>query len=265
MNKLYTEGLLDPEFATIDDATEKSNFLTGRSGVTFAYGSAVESWRKQAEETTEGFKIMGFAPLTGEEGKLSRSGFAVVKNKYGAGFITTDCEYPELAAQLLDYGYSEEGHLFFNFGTEGTSYEMVDGKPVFTDLVKKNPDGWNFNQAAAAYAHGGQIGPFVQCLDYSMGSWSLDEAKATSIANFGNHDFANYMLLGTAMPSEHLDEYNKILAEINTFFSEIQVEYITGQRSLDNFEKDYLETLKSLKVDRLIELQQRAYDAYMAE
>ena len=47
----------------------------------------------------------------------------------------------EVVARLLDYAYSEAGATLYNFGTEGESYTVVDGQPVYTDLVLNNPDG----------------------------------------------------------------------------------------------------------------------------
>ena len=42
------------------------------------------------------------------------------------------------------------------------------------------------------------------------------------------------------------------------------IKYITGLESLDTFETEYLETLKSMGVDRAIELQQEALDDFNA-
>ena len=54
----------------------------------------------------------------------------------GAGAcITTVNEYPELTTQYLDYGYSEEGKILHNFGKEGETFTLVNGKPTYTDLI----------------------------------------------------------------------------------------------------------------------------------
>ena len=41
--------------------------------------------------------------------------------------------------QLLDYAYSYDGHILFNFGVEGVSFNWVNGLPKYTDVVMKNP------------------------------------------------------------------------------------------------------------------------------
>ncbi|QGQ99009.1 hypothetical protein EHS13_31105 [Paenibacillus psychroresistens] len=52
--------------------------------------------------------------------------------------ISPKSKNPELAVQLLDYGYSEEGKKFFNFGAEGVGHTMVGDYPTYTDTIKSN-------------------------------------------------------------------------------------------------------------------------------
>lgn len=42
--------------------------------------------------------------------------------------ITSKCKNVEIAVRYLDYGFSEKGHMTYNFGCEGVSYEMKDGQ-----------------------------------------------------------------------------------------------------------------------------------------
>ena len=42
------------------------------------------------------------------------------------------------------------------------------------------------------------------------------------------------------------------------------VKYITGEYSFDNYETDFVEALKGMNADRLVELYQDAYDNYAA-
>ena len=62
--------------------------------------------------------------------------------------------------------------MLYNFGIEGESYEMQDGKPVYTDLVLNNPDGLTANQALSEYS-GLAVGngPFVR--DRRLPSFSI--------------------------------------------------------------------------------------------
>ena len=52
--------------------------------------------------------------------------------------------------------------------------------------------------------------------------------------------------------------------DIDTFLDEMTVKYITGEYSFDNYETDFVEALKGMNADRLVELYQDAYDNYAA-
>ena len=56
--------------------------------------------------------------------------------------LSAQCRDVEAAARLLDYGYSQEGHMLYNFGIEGVSYTMEDGYPRYTELITNNPQGY---------------------------------------------------------------------------------------------------------------------------
>ena len=66
--------------------------------------------------------------------------------------ISTQCEDLETAGRWIDYWYTEEGSMTANYGQEGLTYVYNDeGKPVWTDLIKNNPDGLSVNNAIAYY------------------------------------------------------------------------------------------------------------------
>ena len=51
-------------------------------------------------------------------------------------YITTSCEKPELAAQWLDYLYTDEGARYLWYGIEGETYEFDENnEPQFTEMV----------------------------------------------------------------------------------------------------------------------------------
>ena len=60
-------------------------------------------------------------------------------------------KHPELVAEFLNYGYTEEGHMLYNFGIENISYVMEDGYPRYTELITNNPDGLTMQYAMSQY------------------------------------------------------------------------------------------------------------------
>ena len=66
----------------------------------------------------------------------------------------------------IDYAYSNEGNLLYNFGVEGLTYNMVNGYPKYTDLIMKNPDGLPVATAMAKHILGSQNWALVQDIRY---------------------------------------------------------------------------------------------------
>src|SRR5690606_30209797 len=80
--------------------------------------------------------------------------------------ITTSAKNPEEIVKWLDFAYSEEGHMLFNFGIEGVTYEMIDGYPTYTKEITDNPDGLPMTQALGKYVRASYSGPFIQDKGY---------------------------------------------------------------------------------------------------
>ncbi|WMT42546.1 extracellular solute-binding protein [Paenibacillus sp. D2_2] len=70
-------------------------------------------------------------------------------------FITKDCKNPQKAMEFLTYLVSEYGDTVMNYGREGETYTMVDGKPVLNaDLLKfKQTDPAGFEKEIGLTTH----------------------------------------------------------------------------------------------------------------
>lgn len=264
LHKLYEEGLLDPEYATLDKATAKANLLTGRSGATTgAVGGGIGSYMNEMQDDPK-FNLTGVPSLVAKKGDTPKMALAstAVSNVFAC--VLKSCKNPEIAAKFLNYGYTEEGINFWNFGIEGVSYNMVDGYPTYTDLIMKNPDGWSVQQAMAAYSFGYSGAISIQQDEY-MEQYSALPGQKKALEMWTKADIDTYQLPPVTISTEDNDEYSRINSEVWTYYEQMLVAYINGTKSLDDFESEYLGTLKNLNVDRMIEIMQKAYDEYMAK
>lgn len=260
LNKLYTEGLLDPNFATIDQATVTSNMLTGKSGASAgACGSVLGTWLNTNKDI-EDYSLAGTKNLVAKKGDTPMYGHYNTDVVGGTTVITGSCKDKEAAARFLNYGYTEEGHMLYNFGIEGESYEMVDGKPVYTDLVMNNPDGLTIQKALSEYQLAYGNGPFVQDKDYLLQYYNTDEQK-DALNAWADNNAKDYKLPRISINSDDVGEYSSLISDIKTYRDEMTIKFIRGTESLDNYDK-YLDTLKSMGADRLIEIVQNAVDEY---
>lgn len=262
LNRWYDEGLLDNNFMGLDTKMMDSAILNGGSGATVgSVGSGIGKW--MAAATEEGYELAAAPyPVLNEGEKAMYSARQNAAPGFGAA-ITTQCENPELAMQFLDYFYSEEGSMLLNFGIEGESYEMIDGYPTYTDLITKNPEGKSMAAMLGQYARSATQAPFVQDKRYMEQYAALPQQK-NAIEVWGNTDAADHILPPLAPSTEESSELATILSEVNTFVDEYTIKFVAGQISFGEWD-NYIAQLKTLKIDRAIEIYQNAYDAFSAK
>ena len=260
LHKLYKEGLLDPNFATVDQQTVTSNMLTGKSGVSAgACGSILGTWLT-TNKNVDNYSLVGIKNLVANKGETPMFGHYNTDVVGGVTVISTECEDREAAANYLNYGYTDEGHMLYNFGIEGKSYEMVEGKPIFTDLVMNNPDGLTIQQALSEYQLAYGNGPFVQDKDYLLQYYNTDEQKE-ALSKWSDNNAKNYKLPRITIGAEEVGEYSSLFSDIKTYRDEMTIKFVVGSEPLENFDK-YLNTLNSMGIERLTQIIQNAVNEY---
>ncbi len=258
----YADGLLDKDIATVDSKVLDANITSGTTGATWGLaGGGIGKWQPLLAEKNPKSTMVGtkYPVLTkGTTAKFGQRDYA-----YSPGYmaaVSAKSKNAELAVKMLDYAYSEEGRTFFNFGTEGVSYTMVNGTPTYTDLLMKNPDKLAPSQAMSLYIRGNTGGPFVMDKRVSEQYLALPEQKS-AIELWQKTDMVKYQLpLLTPTPEESA-EFAKIMADINTLVDEMTLKIILGTEPLDSFEK-YVEKMSSVKLSRAIEIKKAALERY---
>lgn len=129
LNKLYNNGILDPEFATQTHDDYIAKISSGR-----VVALLDTDWDYQDGEKilkADGKMDLTYCglPFTADKDtkapSLMYQGLPVGQ---GVG-ITTACKNPEAAIKYLDYLCSDEGQVLVNWGIEGTNYFLdEDGK-----------------------------------------------------------------------------------------------------------------------------------------
>ncbi|MFC3748217.1 extracellular solute-binding protein [Paenibacillus sp. GCM10012306] len=260
----YADGLIDKNIATADSKALDGNMASGATGASVGNaGGGIGKWQPLVEGN-DPKAVLVAAPYPvlnkGETPKFGQKHQAYASE--GTVAISTSAKDPVLAVEMLDYGYSEEGRLFFNFGTEGVSYNMEDGYPKYTDLLMKNPDKLAPAQAISMYARGSYNGPFIQDKRYAEQFFAL-QTQRDAVGIWKNTDAAKYSLPPITPTPEESSEYATIMNDINTLVDEMTLKIILGQEPIDKYES-YVDKMNSLHLDRAIAIQQAALDRYKA-
>lgn len=265
MARWYKNGLIDSGFADEDSKRISAMVISGDAGAVAGYnGSGFGSWIPGLKSTVPGATLEPVPYVAQKKGETPFTGQMAGEANGSGAAITTSCKEIEIAARLLDYGYSEKGHMMYNFGREGISYEMKDGIPTYTDIILDNSKngGLSVSQAMSKHIRGCYNGPFEQDPDYLFQMYPLQEQK-DGVTTWSQTDAAKHIMPLVAMTEEENKEFSEIMTDINTFREEKLAKLVSGQESLDTLDS-YYETLKNMKIERAIELKQQAYDRYLA-
>lgn len=260
----YDEGLIDRDIAVMDKKMYDANILSGRSGATQgAGGSGMGYWLNAMKDQNPSFDLVAAPYPTLVKGERAKLGYKELPfAPQGSAAITTSCKNPVLAVEFLDYAYTEQGHMLNNFGIEGVSYNMVDGYPVYTDLILNNPDKLSVSQAMPLYMRSSIEAPIVQDKRYIEQYYALQQQK-DAIKIWGDTDYNDYVLPRVSYTEEESAELASLTTEVSTFVAENQLKFILGEEDLANFDQ-FQEQIKTLGVERMLEIVQAAVDRYNA-
>ncbi len=263
MNQWYSEKLIDPDIATMNQGDILTAKMTGGDmAAMHGYaGSGIGTYMNAMKSVDPNYDLMGVMYPVLNEGDTPKMGH--IENKYvgtASAAITTSCKDIETAARLLDYAYGEEGQIYYNFGAEGVSYTMVDGNPTYTDLILKNPDGWSIGEALAAHLRGSYNGPEIQDVRYIWQFLQLPQ-QVDAYKNWAKTDAANYMIPPVSATPEESAELAAIMTEVDAYFKEMYYKFMFGTESLDSFDK-YMENMKALGIERALEIKEAALERY---
>lgn len=259
MNVWYKNGLLDKNFATIDTTTANANILNGVSGVTFGgLGGGIGFLTQSRPNDT--FKVSGLKHISEVKGEKPEYGFASLPVTGLFAAISAKSQNIDKALKLLDFAYSEEGRMLYNFGIEGESYEMIDGYPKYTEKITNNPDGLAMANALALYARANYSGPFEQDRRY-LEQYAGSEVQQQAWADWADSNAAEHTLPYTYVSQDEADKQAQYSAAITTYVDEMVVKFVTGQESFDNYDK-FVKELESRGIKEVLVIKQAAYDRY---
>lgn len=264
----YADGLLDNDWMQADKSSTQTDFVTGNTMVGYApFGQGLGDYTKAMMDADPNFQqdyIQAAAPVTSTKGQNAK--FSKMNNIYDksgvSAAISTQCKNVEAAMWLLDWLYGEEGQLCYNFGIEGESYEMVDGKPVYTDLIMNNPDGLSSAQALAIYTRASTSGVGIQSEDYIDQYYAQDNQKQALELSMKT-DMGDHMFPPASVSEDNQDRYTEIMSQVKTLADEMEASFICGTTPMSDWDS-YQQQLKDAGIEEAIQMMQDAYDTYMA-
>ncbi len=248
LNKLFNEGLLDKDIATMKNS---DLIAKGSQGL---YGSLVTS----NPGTLMGQKQYVIpVPFQGPRGdKL----FTNIQNPLvqpGAFVITDRNKNPEATIRWMDYFYGDEGQKMFFMGFKDVTYvETADGKFDYKPEILSDPKG--MEQALLKYVTwpGGSYPGYVTKKYFKA---VTDESNAQNNALAQSLPKDNWPAFTYTL--EESEQMKAVWTDLNAYINEMTVKFVMGAAPFSEW-GNYVATIKKMRVDEYMKLYEGAADRY---
>ncbi len=257
----YAEGLIDPDFYTINDNTENATKVA--NGQYALATNSAQGLARVLQYVTDPDSTIDLLPIAfvtdGEEIHVGQE--AALIDDQDAWAITTACDNIEPLLTLVEYMFSEEGQLLFNYGIEGETYTLdADGTPQWTEFMTDDPD-YAFDVQEYLYANA--TIPSVRDYSREMYDYSENELRAVEVtSNPGDcaYNYPDYAV----MTSDESSSYSALESDLTTYTESAILSFITGQTELnDSTWEEFQNTVASMGIDEMVSYKQAAYDRAM--
>ena len=222
--------------------------------MTHDWFASTSSYNVSLKDKVEGFTFKAFAPPASISGVRMEEHRRIPVKPDGWAIGHTN-KHPVETIKYFDFWFSEKGRNLQNFGVEGKTWTMVDGKPTFTEEVLTNSRPVN----SQLYAEGAQIQRgYFQDYEYER-QWS----NSVALEGIDLYDQGDYLIdqfLGVAMNEDEQKVYDKHWASIRTYMLERQQAWVLGTGDIEADWDDYIATINKMGFSDVVEVMQSAYD-----
>jgi putative aldouronate transport system substrate-binding protein len=263
LNEWYTRGYLDPDHLTIDYDTFFSKALQGQFGLTWSAASWLTALVNNSAAANDGAQWIGIEPPRGPNNTLAsiQGGWGMSNNAWISRSVTP--ERLELVMRVLDYAFTDEGHLFQNYGLRGDTWDYdAQGRINFLPKFLNDIDQPNVGQVAMKYAgqRGGMSGiqatRFVQ-LTQTTTAWDA----FTSWYSSPEAAYSWRLPPGITYTEAEALRNQELGGAIDTYIQESAVRFVTGQTPLSQFDA-YVTRLNQMGLAERLATAQAAYDRW---
>ncbi|MBG9444195.1 extracellular solute-binding protein [Cytobacillus firmus] len=217
-NKLYKEGLLDPQYLTKQWDTKEKAFFDGEAAIIpGTAGKVIDIYEgKMVQVSGEEASLVMLPPAKGEYQGFGATD--VTKESRGIA-ISANSENKDLVFKILDYMASPEGQMIDRFGFEGEHYNEVDGKLQLTDKY--------YSEWFARFWEPADYTPATPVDDSTPLLSESAEKSLQSAEEFYEED--NSFII----PEEYVANWDAM----QNLYMEFTTDIITGKRPISDFEK----------------------------
>lgn len=259
----YEKGYISRDFMSKNytDTDKQDLICNDRMGLFWASADQLATYYSNAVDADFSLVTLG---LISKDGTMDTNHYC--KNfliNANCVAVSTNCDDVELAVKWLNYWYTDDGIMLMNYGVEGESYNLVDGEIQYTELVTNNPEfpDMNINGMLMRYNCQGKICG-VHLVDNKEGIYTQEQLDACDFWA-SCMDNAYSLPYGVTLTTDEITSVTNTFNEITTYASEVILSFVTGGRSMEEWDS-FIAQLESMGLGDCVSVYQEAYDRYLA-
>lgn len=236
--RLYADGLIDPETFTQDSQQAQAKFFRGESYVLASNYQVLSDIISQNKMQAEGAELYFLTTPSGPKGNLKVSS---ASGRLENGIMISQKALDELGEKefikmlrFVDWlWYSDEGHELCQWGVEGETYTKDDsGTITLNEDIYYN----GFNPGASKqlnvdYGFGGGVFAYGGNTEIQLSKFTEGEREWNERINANKE---NQKLMPPVLADElEKEELNLIKVPLMDYVNTAALEFITGKRSLE--------------------------------
>ncbi len=263
VSQWYAEGLIDPEVFTRGGNARDILYPENNGGMCHDWIPSTTGYNKSVASTVEGFHLVGMLPpkdINGDQWEVASRAKLT-----GAGWaISSTNKYPEESMRYMNFWFTEIGRRLKTYGIEGVTYNMVDGKPVYTDEIMNSDKAINIQ----IMEMGGMLEDMAYLHDASYENFAMDEEGQKTLEMYKEAGVAN-AVYPQVPPLSFTNEENDLIQAkypaCRTYMLEQLQKWTFDASMIDQQFDGYMQTLKDMGMDEIVSAYQAAYDRLMAK
>ena len=272
MQRAYASGVLDIDYATMNNQLWQEKMNTGKSFMYFENPGFSTSMTKNLQ-VTDPDALLSAAPVPVNSVTGTARSYLYDSPEDAFYLISADVENPELVVKLLDWCYSDEGAVICNYGKEGVTFTYDEnGQPqLMPEYVQQFADESSMSYAVQSALGAGQLGfaprfittNFDASINAALGLASdplqerLNEQFTTDPAYIPG-------VIKPPFTEEESETITDIMEPINTYLATQYDQFIMGEAEISQWDA-VVEELKSMDIQTVVDIYNEAYTRALGE
>lgn len=256
--KWYSEGVIDKEIYTRGDKARDILLGDNLGGATHDWFVSTGTFTEKYKDKIPGFNFAVMAPPADINGKVSEPSSRDNLPDAGGWGISSMNKHPIETIKYFDFWFSDEGKMLYNYGIEGVHYNMVNGKPkyvdsilaqkgAFTEVLKDQGMRWGFG----AYQYWDGEAQF------------LDATTLEGINMYVDNHYCKSRFPELTFTPEEQSIISEKMPSIQAYIKEMEQKWVLGSESVETGFDKYIENLKKMGMDQVIDIYNAAYQRYI--